>query len=70
VVFFPSFFQFDIFFISSPTSLFSLQYLHESGLAGNGKIIGITQPRRVAATTVCHFFVRLVVLVAADGGKG
>ncbi|CAB3982885.1 probable ATP-dependent RNA helicase DHX35 [Paramuricea clavata] len=28
------------------------QYLHESGLAGNGKIIGITQPRRVAATTV------------------
>lgn len=28
------------------------QYLYESGFAGNGKIIGCTQPRRVAAMSV------------------
>lgn len=28
------------------------QYLHEAGWAAEGKVIGCTQPRRVAATTV------------------
>ena len=28
------------------------QYLHEAGWTGNGFMVGITQPRRVAATTV------------------
>lgn len=28
------------------------QYLHEAGWAGNGFMIGVTQPRRVAVTTV------------------
>ena len=41
-------------FVSISAPLFLMQYLHESGLAANGKVIGITQPRRVAATTVCQ----------------
>lgn len=28
------------------------QYLHEANWTGNGYVVGITQPRRVAATTV------------------
>ncbi len=28
------------------------QYLHEAGWSGNGFMIGVTQPRRVAVTTV------------------
>ena len=28
------------------------QYLHEAGWTGNGSMVGVTQPRRVAATTV------------------
>lgn len=28
------------------------QYLHEAGWAADGKVIGCTQPRRVAATSV------------------
>jgi len=28
------------------------QYLHEAGWTANGYTVGITQPRRVAATTV------------------
>ena len=59
---------YSIFFIlifsltHRPYFLFSPQYLHESGLAANGKVIGITQPRRVAATTVCYFFRTALVL--------
>lgn len=29
------------------------QYLHEAGWTANGYTVGVTQPRRVAATTVC-----------------
>lgn len=29
------------------------QYLLEAGWAAEGKVIGVTQPRRVAATSVC-----------------
>ena len=28
------------------------QYLHEAGWTANGFMVGVTQPRRVAATTV------------------
>jgi HrpA-like RNA helicase len=30
------------------------QYLYEAGYTANGKIIGITQPRRVAATSIAQ----------------
>ena len=33
------------------------QYLHEAGWTANGFVVGVTQPRRVAATTVCHIHV-------------
>lgn len=33
------------------------QYLHEAGWTANGYMVGITQPRRVAATTVCSLFI-------------
>ena len=31
------------------------QYLHEAGWTKNGFVVGITQPRRMAATTVSRF---------------
>lgn len=47
-------------YVCVPIILFQIpQYLHEANWTGNGYVVGITQPRRVAATTVsihyhCH----------------
>lgn len=45
---FASFIFFDLTFLLSD----SLQYLLEAGWATEGKVIGVTQPRRVAAISV------------------
>lgn len=37
---------------SSHALLFRLQYLLEAGWAAEGKVVGVTQPRRVAAISV------------------
>ena len=43
------------------------QYLHEAGWTANGFTVGITQPRRVAATTVCCTYMYMYMYNVVTG---